>query len=217
MGRGTIGQRLNAPIAIRPSGSKRIATPLSLCAPNQPKAQGKRFEIELWEANQSRLTGASQTDSGTPRPAISFFTPFRARLSYIDVHWSVLRAATSGNRPKFPFSKLAAMTLNSWLLTSDGGSHRAYASAPGALAVGPDIRSIEKESRVQVLVRDNNVDQALKVAEEEDAARGRLSRDEAPRPLRKAIGDERCGKRRKPSAAPASLLARNCSARDYCR
>ena len=55
------------------------------------------------------------------------------------------------------------MTLNSWLLTSDGGSHRAYASAPGALAVGPDIRSIEKESRVQVLVRDNNVDQALKV------------------------------------------------------
>ncbi len=34
---------------------------------------------------------------------------------------------------------------------------------PSALAVGPISRSIEKERRVQVLVRDNNVDQALKV------------------------------------------------------
>ena len=32
-----------------------------------------------------------------------------------------------------------------------------------ALAVGPINRSIEEERRVQVLVRDNNVDQALKV------------------------------------------------------
>ena len=31
------------------------------------------------------------------------------------------------------------------------------------MAVGPISRSIEKERRVQVLVRDNNVDQALKV------------------------------------------------------
>jgi small subunit ribosomal protein S21 len=31
------------------------------------------------------------------------------------------------------------------------------------LAVGPISRSIEEERRVQVLVRDNNVDQALKV------------------------------------------------------
>jgi hypothetical protein len=35
--------------------------------------------------------------------------------------------------------------------------------APGALAIGPINRSIEEERRVQVLVRDNNVDQALKV------------------------------------------------------
>jgi small subunit ribosomal protein S21 len=31
------------------------------------------------------------------------------------------------------------------------------------LAIGPITRSIEEERRVQVLVRDNNVDQALKV------------------------------------------------------
>jgi small subunit ribosomal protein S21 len=37
------------------------------------------------------------------------------------------------------------------------------ASGPGALAIGPINRSIEEERRVQVLVRDNNVDQALKV------------------------------------------------------
>ena len=37
------------------------------------------------------------------------------------------------------------------------------ASGPGVLAIGPINRSIEEERRVQVLVRDNNVDQALKV------------------------------------------------------
>jgi small subunit ribosomal protein S21 len=37
------------------------------------------------------------------------------------------------------------------------------ASGPSALAIGPINRSIEEEHRVQVLVRDNNVDQALRV------------------------------------------------------
>jgi small subunit ribosomal protein S21 len=41
--------------------------------------------------------------------------------------------------------------------------HIRAASGPGALAIGAINRSIEKERRVQVLVRDNNVDQALKV------------------------------------------------------
>ena len=36
-------------------------------------------------------------------------------------------------------------------------------SDPDVLAIGPINRSIEEERRVQVLVRDNNVDQALKV------------------------------------------------------
>jgi small subunit ribosomal protein S21 len=38
-----------------------------------------------------------------------------------------------------------------------------FASGPGPLAIGPFNRSIEEERRVQVLVRDNNVEQALKV------------------------------------------------------
>jgi small subunit ribosomal protein S21 len=49
------------------------------------------------------------------------------------------------------------------------GCHRqpdcAYpiAGGRGPLAIGPFNRSIEEERRVQVLVRDNNVEQALKV------------------------------------------------------
>jgi len=38
----------------------------------------------------------------------------------------------------------------------------AYANGPSSLAVGPINRLIEKEHHVQVFVRDNNVDQALK-------------------------------------------------------
>jgi small subunit ribosomal protein S21 len=38
----------------------------------------------------------------------------------------------------------------------------AYANGPGSLVVGPANRLIEKERHVQVFVRDNNVDQALK-------------------------------------------------------
>ena len=38
----------------------------------------------------------------------------------------------------------------------------AYANGPNSLAVGPINRLIEKEHHVQVFVRDNNVDQALK-------------------------------------------------------
>jgi len=37
------------------------------------------------------------------------------------------------------------------------------ANGPSALSIGPGNRSIEEECLVQVLVRDNNVDQALKV------------------------------------------------------
>ena len=44
-------------------------------------------------------------------------------------------------------------------------ANRAYpcASGPSALAIGFINRSTEEERRVQVLVRDNNVDQALRV------------------------------------------------------
>jgi hypothetical protein len=43
------------------------------------------------------------------------------------------------------------------------------ASGPNALAIGPSS-SIEKERRVQVLVRDNNVDQALKALKKEECS-----------------------------------------------
>jgi small subunit ribosomal protein S21 len=46
------------------------------------------------------------------------------------------------------------------------GTRIVHIRAPVArvpLAVGPITRSIEEERRVQVLVRENNVDQALKV------------------------------------------------------
>jgi small subunit ribosomal protein S21 len=43
-----------------------------------------------------------------------------------------------------------------------GGDRDAYANGPSGLAVGPINRLIEKELHVQVFVRENNVDQALK-------------------------------------------------------
>jgi hypothetical protein len=44
-----------------------------------------------------------------------------------------------------------------------------------ALAIGPINRSIQKERRVQVLVRDNNVDQALKVLKKKMQREGAFS------------------------------------------
>ena len=58
---------------------------------------------------------------------------------------------------------------------------------------------------MQVLVRDNNVDQALKALKKEDAARGRLPRDETPRPLRKKLSERRVWERRKPSVSARKL------------
>jgi hypothetical protein len=52
------------------------------------------------------------------------------------------------------------------VLTSGAIGIRTYAcprSGPGVLGHRPHQRSIEEERRMQVLVRDNNVDQALKV------------------------------------------------------
>src|SRR5215471_15038152 len=72
-----------------------------------------------------------------------------------------------------------------------------------------------KEYRVQVLVRDNNVDQAR--IEEEDAARRPFPRDKAPQPLRKAFREESPGRGQKPFGAPESSPAKNYSARVYCR
>ena len=45
------------------------------------------------------------------------------------------------------------------------------ASGPGALAVGPINRWINEEHHVQVFVRDNNVDQALKALKKKMSAK----------------------------------------------
>ena len=49
------------------------------------------------------------------------------------------------------------------MLYSLGSACNPYASDPDALAIRPINRWIKEEHRVQVFVRDNNVDQALKV------------------------------------------------------
>ena len=46
-----------------------------------------------------------------------------------------------------------------------------YANGPSSLAVGPINRLIEKEHHVQVFVRDNNVDQALKALKKKMSAK----------------------------------------------
>ena len=66
-----------------------------------------------------------------------------------------------------------------------------FASGPGPLAIGPFNRSIEEERPVQVLVRDNNVQQALKVLKKKMQREGVFR--EAPRPLRKALGAKSSG------------------------
>ena len=53
--------------------------------------------------------------------------------------------------------------------------------ARAPLAIGPINRSIEKERRVQVLVRDNNVDQALKVLKKKMQREGIFRETSSPR------------------------------------
>ena len=65
---------------------------------------------------------------------------------------------------------------------------------------------------MQVLVRDNNVDQALKVLKKKMQREG-VFREMKPAATTKNPPRGECGKRRRPSAAPASSLAKSCSAR----
>jgi small subunit ribosomal protein S21 len=87
----------------------------------------------------------------------------------------------------------------------------------------------QKEQALQVLVRDNNVDQALKALKKkmqregifrEMKLRGHYEKPSEKKAREKAEAIRRArkrGKRRRRSAAPASLRARNCSARGCCR
>ena len=106
------------------------------------------------------------------------------------------------------------------VLTSGCHRHADYAypraSGPGVLAIGPNNRSIEEECRVQVLVRDNNVDQALKVLKKKMQREG-VFREMKLANITKNPPSEESGRRRRPSAAPASSLAKSCSARVCCQ
>jgi small subunit ribosomal protein S21 len=68
---------------------------------------------------------------------------------------------------------------------------------------------------VQVLVRDNNVDQALKVLKKRMQREG-IFREMKLRSHYEKPSERRTREKRKPSAAPASSRARKCSARACC-
>ena len=58
---------------------------------------------------------------------------------------------------------------------------------------------------MRVFVRDNNVDQALRIFEKEDATRGSHSRDETSQSLREAIRAQELVRKQKRSDEHASL------------
>ena len=69
---------------------------------------------------------------------------------------------------------------------------------------------------MQVFVRDNNVDQALKALKRKMQREG-LFREMKLRGHYEKPSERKPGRRGKPSAAPASSPARNCSAKACCR
>ena len=69
---------------------------------------------------------------------------------------------------------------------------------------------------MQVFVRDNNVDQALKVLKKKMQREG-IFREMKLRGHHEKPSEKKRGRRRKLSAAPASSRARKCSARACCR
>ena len=69
---------------------------------------------------------------------------------------------------------------------------------------------------MQVLVRDNNVDQALKVLKKKMQREG-VFREMKLRGHYEKPSEKESARRRKPFAAPASLPAKSCSAKACCR
>ena len=87
---------------------------------------------------------------------------------------------------------------------------------PESLAVGPTNRLIEKEHHVQVFVRDNNVDQALKALKKKMQREG-IFREMKLAAIMKSPPRGGPGRRQKQSVAPVSSPARSCSGRVCCR
>jgi len=69
---------------------------------------------------------------------------------------------------------------------------------------------------MQVFVRDNNVDQALKVLKKKMQREGFFREMKRRGHYEKPSEREGSERRRRPSAVPASSLARSCSARACC-
>ena len=80
----------------------------------------------------------------------------------------------------------------------------------------PGNRSTKEVYRVQVLVRDNNVDRALKVLKKKMQREG-VFREMKLRGHYESRPNEGPGRNRRRFAAPASSLAKNCNARACCR
>jgi len=74
----------------------------------------------------------------------------------------------------------------------------------------------KEEHRVQVFVRDNNVDQALKALKKKMQREG-LFREMKLRKHYEKPSREESERSRKPSVAPASSLAKSCNARVCCQ
>jgi len=75
---------------------------------------------------------------------------------------------------------------------------------------------IQEEWLVQVLVRDNNVDQALKVLKKKMQREG-VFREISFAGITRSRPRSEFERRLKPFAVPASWRARNCNARGCCR
>jgi ribosomal protein S21 len=75
--------------------------------------------------------------------------------------------------------------------------------------------ALKRGTLVQVFVRDNNVDQALKALKKKMQREG-IFREMKLRSHYEKPSESRCGRELKPFAAPASSRARNCSARAFC-
>ena len=127
------------------------------------------------DLTQSRSTRSAtrrlDTNAGDSYRSLSPARPFRLA----DKHCVCLkscpktgtyRSLRSSNRQPRCLSAGTFSNIDLWFLRRAPSASGLCLSAPVArafLAIGPIIRSIEEERRMQVLVRDNNVDQALKV------------------------------------------------------
>jgi len=99
-----------------------------------------------------------------------------------------------------------------WLLNIAGVCAYVCASGQAPLAVWPINRRIEEERYVQVFVRDNNIDQALRALKKKMQREG-VFREMKLRKHYEKPSEKRVREKAKRSVAPASWPAKSCNAR----